>query len=161
MNLRHLQKGKLMFALVLISIISFSLSCKKDNTEYQISYTGSKISTYTWYSDDVSAVIRGDSLLLTGQKDDKSSIALIVYRSAVGNYEMSTSDLKTVVVIDKEGLKERASQYISVEGVVSIIEKNEDKKTITGSFDVEMINLASIDNKERFKGNFTSKYQNY
>jgi hypothetical protein len=161
MTSRFLNKNKFLLAFVSISIIGLLLSCKKDSNDYQISYTSNNSTSTTWNSDKINAIIRIDTLLLTGQKDDKSSIAIIVSSSSVGNYEMSVSDLKTVIAIDKDGSKSKESQFISVDGVVSIFENNKDKKYIRGSFEVNVINLANINAKEKVQGNFTSKYKEY
>ncbi len=158
---QNLQLSKLWFAIVFISIIGLLQSCKKDSTDYQISYTSTGSKNLDWVSDKVTAIIRNDSLLVSGQQKNKSSIGLIVSSSAVGNYQMSVSDLKTVLAINIDGSKDKSAQYISVEGVISIIEKNEDKKIITGTFDVSVMNLVDINYREKIQGSFTSKYTSY
>lgn len=161
MNSLHFSTSKLLFFIVSFSLIGLLIGCKKDSNEYQISYTSDNSSSYTWYSDKINTIIKSDTLLLTGQKDDKSSIAIIVSNSAVGNYELSLTDLKSIIVLDKDGSKGKSSQFISTDGVVSITEKDESKKIIKGNFEVNVVNLTNVNAKEKIHGNFTSKYTKY
>ncbi|HUH74577.1 MAG TPA: DUF6252 family protein [Chitinophagales bacterium] len=157
----NLYKSKFWIAILFLSVIGLLQSCKKDPNQYEISYTSAKPSSSTWYSDKVTAIIKSDSLLLTGTKKDKSSIAIIISASGVGNYKLSVTELSSIIVLDKDGTKSKSSQFISIDGVISILEKNTDKKFISGSFDVDVVNLENITDKERIRGNFTSKYKNY
>ena len=154
-------KSKLIIAVLFISAIGLLQSCKKDPNEYEITYSSNKPGSESWYSDKVTAIIKSDTLLLTGNKKDKSSIAIIIANSSVGSYKLSVTELKSILVLDKDGTKSKSSQFISIDGVINIAEKNEDRKYITGSFDVNVINPENINSKERIQGNFTSKYKNY
>ncbi|MCO5232482.1 MAG: DUF6252 family protein [Chitinophagales bacterium] len=100
-----------------------------------------------------------DSLMIVGKNDDNSSISIVVESYNVGDYDFSVSEMKAIVIIDKKD--DKKSKLISTDGIVSITEVNTNKRSITGNFNVNMVNLESVTQKENISGEFTSKYSKY
>ncbi|MCO5230716.1 MAG: DUF6252 family protein [Chitinophagales bacterium] len=137
------------------------ISCSKDDTDYKVKFEStSKSSSYTWESEDVEAIILNDSLMIVGENDDKSSISIVVESYKVGDYPFSVSDMKSIVIFDKGG-EDKTSKMISTDGIVSITEVNTDKRSISGNFNVNIVNLSSVNQKENISGEFISKYSKY
>lgn len=144
-----------------ISIIGFVLSCKKDSTNYELTYVVNNNISNRWYSDKVTAIIKSDSLLLTANKKSGSTVAIIVANSQIGNYPISLTAINAMVVVNKSGTKDNATNYLSIEGNVSITANDEKKKVISGTFDVKAVRTADVLNPENISGEFTAKYDKY
>jgi|GEM_PF-4524962 len=154
-------KSLLTIVIVLFSFFILSVSCKKDKTRYEVKYTStSASSSSTWYSDKAQAAISKDTLYITGNKDNKSSITIIVSNSAPGDYTISLTNVQALVLINKDGTKNTGTNFLSSEGVVSILKKDEKKKTVSGTFSIKAISTSLLQ-QEKIEGEFTVKYTSY
>ncbi len=145
----------------LLSIVGVFLSCKKDSNNYEITYVINNNISNRWYSDKAEAIIKSDSLVVTGKKNDGSTVVVIVSDSKVGNYPVSVTSMQSLVVVNRDGSKDNSSNYLSIEGNVSITANDESKKVITGKFDVKAVRTADILNPDNISGEFTAKYTKY
>lgn len=140
-------------------VTGLTLSCKKDRSQYEVSY--SEGSSSTWYSDKVEAVIANDTMLVTGKKNDGSSIAIAVSGYTVGSYPITLTGMKSLVVINQDGSKDNTTNYLSIEGNVTVTSNDEKKKEVSGTFTVKAVNKASVLQPKNITGKFTAKYTKY
>lgn len=153
--------GTKILLILSLSIVGFVLSCKKDSTNYELTYIVNNNSYNKWYSDKVEAIIKSDSLLVTGKKNNGSTVAIIVANSQVGDYPVSLTSMQSVVVVNKDGSKDNATNYLSIDGKVSITANDESKKVISGTFDIKAVRGADVLKAENISGQFTAKYNKY
>lgn len=148
------------FILILsLFITGLTISCKKDRSQYEVSYTEG--SSSTWFSEKVEAVIAKDTLLVTGKKDDGSSVAIAISGYAVGNYPITLTGMQSLVIINQDGSKDNSTNYLSIEGNVSINSNDEKKKVVSGAFNVKVVNKVSVLQPKNITGKFTAKYTKY
>lgn len=141
--------------------IAFLISCKKDKRQEDV-ITFRKGSTgVTWESDKVTAIMVNDSLVLRGNKNDGSSIAIILTNSYEGIYTIDFEGLQSLVIINEDGDKDTKTNYISVEGSVTIDKHDSKNKRVEGHYNILASKIASITNKENITGTFTAKYTKY
>lgn len=142
-------------------VIAFLISCKKDKSQ-EDSITFTKGSTgVTWESEKVSAIVVNDSLVLRGNKKDGSSVAIVVVNIYEGIYTVDMEGLQSLVIINEDGSKDNSSNYLSVEGSVTIDNHDTKNKRIKGHYNIQAVKIASINNKENITGTFTAKYTKY
>lgn len=150
----------LFFVLTLFSIVLL-ISCKKDkSSDYNVTFTKGSTGV-RWESEKSEALIINDSLIIRGNKKDGSSIAIVVANSYPGIYTIDMTNLESLIIINEKGGKESASNYLSVEGSVTIDDNNTKDKTVKGYFNIQAAKPTSITERENITGTFNVKYKKY
>lgn len=146
---------------LLFFCVTLLVSCKKDKSpENLITYT--KQSTgVTWESEKVTAIIVNDSLVLRGNNKDGSSIAIVVANSYSGIYTVDMANFQSLIIINDDGSKDNSSNYLSIEGSVTIDNNDTKNKRVKGYFNIQAVKASAITSKENINGTFTAKYTQY
>lgn len=150
---------KLSIVFLLLSTVLF-FSCKKDGNKSENTITYTRGSTgNVWEASKVEGYIINDSLILRGSKKDGSAIAIIVANSYEGIYTIDLTQPQALVIINDDGSKESTTNFLAVEGSVTIDQNDTKNKKVKGYFNIQAAKLNSITSRENITGTFTAKYK--